>query len=203
MMSRTAAAVAVALALCSSLPALAEGSNLDTTGEGAYNARPFVVGDQTVGINVGAQIPLFALGGDSLSMNMYSGAGFGFTYQYFVAPGLAIGGTVEGSFNQTYGARNLFILPLTFRTAYWWTVKAFELGVIAEPGLYLLRLDGKGIVSPILKAGAVADWRVSNAWSVGVQAMYWFWPEIHTGDYADLTRYGNFLQTGILATYHL
>ena len=93
--------------------------------------------------------------------------------------------------------------PLTFRTAYWWTLKSFEFGIIAEPGIYIMRLQGNGMMGPVLKAGGVADWRVSNGWSVGIQAMYWLIAEIHTGSYSDLTRYGNFLQTGVVATYHL
>ena len=88
MMSRTAAALVVALALFPCLSALAEGGAPSPVAEGAYYARPFVVGDQTIGIDLGAQIPLFTFGGDSTSTDthMYTGAGFGFSYQYFVAP---------------------------------------------------------------------------------------------------------------------
>lgn len=204
-MSRKAAALVAALALIPCLSALAEGSDPASAGEGAYYARPFVVGDQTISIEVGAQIPLFTFGGNATTTEtkQYTGAGFGFAYQRFVAPGLAIGGSIEGSFNQTYGARSLFIAPLAFRTAYWWTLKSFEIGLVVEPGIYLMRLSGNTAFGPILKAGGIFDWRVSNGWSVGLDAMYWFVPEIHTGAIADETRFGNFLKVGIVASYHL
>ncbi len=205
MMTRNAAALVAALALLPCLTAFAQGKDSPSAEEGSYYARPFVVGDQSISINVGAQIPLFAFGGDATtnSSHMYTGAGFGFAYQRFIAPGLAIGGSIEGAFNETFGARTLFVAPLSFVLSYWWTVKAFEIGVLAEPGVYLMRLSGDSMFGPVMKLGGIANWRVSNGWSVGLAATYWFVPEIHTGAYSDLTRYGNFIQTGLVASYHL
>ncbi len=167
--------------------------------------NPFNKGTQTIGISAGVHIPLFVFGGNATSTedNLSTGGLFGFQYQNFIAPGLAIGGSISGAFNGTIGGGSLFVAPLTFRTAYWWSLLPFELCVAAEAGGYLMRYDNHGMVGPFAKAGGGAYWRSSPSWSLGLQTYYWLVPEIHTGDYADLTRFGNFLEVGLSAVYHL
>ena len=167
--------------------------------------NPFEKGTQTIGISAGLQAPLFTFGGDASTTDdkLKLGGLFAFQYQNFVAPGLALGGTISGAFNGTIGGRSLFIAPLSFRTAYWWSLLPFELCVGVEAGGYLMRLEGKGMLGPFAKAGGGAYWRSSPSWSLGLQTYYWLVPEIHTGDYADLTRFGNFLEVGLSAVYHL
>lgn len=167
--------------------------------------NPFTVGSQLITISAAAQIPLFTFGGDSSSTspNMYTGGSFTFGYQYFVLPRFSIGGALSGSYNLSVGSRNLFMLPLTFKAAYWWSVLPFEFTANAEVGGYLMRFDGNGMLGPIAKAGGGAYYRVSTGWSLGLEVNYWFVPEIHSGDYANLTRFGNFLETGLSAVYHL
>lgn len=166
---------------------------------------PFTVGSQLITLSVAGQIPLFTFGGDTgvTSVNTYLGGSFSFGYQYFVLPSLSIGGTLSGSYNLSVGSLSLFILPVTFKTAYWWSLYPFEFSLGAEAGAYMMRFDGNGMFGPIAKAGGGAYWRMSSGWSLGVEANYWFVPEIHTGDYADLTRFGNFLETGLIAVYHI
>jgi len=171
----------------------------------AEAVNPFEKGSQTIGLSADFQVPLFTFGGDASTTktNLKLGGTFSFQYQNFVARGLAIGGTVSGAFNGSIAGRSLFIAPLSFRTAYWWALVPFEFCVGAEAGLYLLRFDGNGTFGPFAKAGGAAYWKASPQWSLGLEAYYWLVPEIHTGDYASLTRVGNFLQTGISAVYHL
>jgi hypothetical protein len=174
----------------------------DSTGSGA---RPFEIGDQTISLSVGVDIPLFTFGGDSTSFdpNINPGGSFSFTYQYFISPGFSLGGSLAGSFNKTVGDRTLFMAPLSFRTAYWWILDPFEFSAAVEVGAYISRISGEGMMGPFAKLGGGVYWRVSNGWSIGVQPYYWFVPEIHAAPYANLTRFGNFFETSISATYHL
>jgi hypothetical protein len=181
-------------------PSATIGSGVDFGDE-----NPFTVGSQLITIAAAGQTPLFTFGGDSstTTANMYVGGSFTFGYQYFVARSLSIGGALSGSYNLSIGGLSLFTLPLTFKTAYWWSLLPFEFSVNAEVGGYMMRFDGKGMLGPIAKAGGGAYYRVSSGWSVGFEANYWFVPEIHTAPYANLTRFGNFLETGLTAVYHL
>jgi hypothetical protein len=171
---------------------------------------PFVPGEQTIGMSIGAFIPVFMISSkgelsDKLG-NLYTGGAFSFSYQYFVANGFAIGGNFSGAFNSTIGGLSVFTAPLGFTAAYWWTKLPLEFCVLGEVGGYLMRYStspSQGVVDPFAKVGAGAYWRITPAWSVGIQANFWFVPEIHYGDYAYLTEYAGFVETSISAVYHL
>lgn len=175
------------------------------SGDAPLSTSPYERGEQTIGLAASVQFPL-ALLPDSIDDNeneLLNGGAFSFCYQYFLGPGLAIGGTLSGAFNGTIASRSLFVAPLSFRTAYWWALSSFEFFTAAEAGGYIMRFDGRGMLGPFGKAGLGALWQTGTGWSVGIQANYWFVPEIHYGEYADLTRYGHFLETGLIAIYHL
>jgi hypothetical protein len=200
MKSPTAWALALILAFCPTIAAFAqEGS------AAALGARSFEKGDQIISLNAGTTIPLFTFGGNATSTEtkLYTGGSFSLGYQYFLAHGLAIGGTLSTSFNKTYGGRDFFMAPLSFRTAYWWSFRLFDLSAAFELGGYLSKVSTETMVGPFAKAGGGIYWHINNDWSLGFQTYYWLIPEIHTGDYADLTRFGNLLETSILAAFHL
>jgi hypothetical protein len=166
--------------------------------------NPFLPGEQTIGVAVGAQIPAFLVpvtgGGVG---NIKVGGSFSFGYQYFLARGWAVGGEIAASFNGTIGGASVFMLPLGATAAYWWTKLPFEFSVFAETGVYMMRENGEGIFGPFAKAGVGAYWRVSPAWSVGLRPSLWFIPEIHYGDYSSLNQYGGFVEASLTAVYHL
>lgn len=196
-----AGSLAFLLLLCPAIAAYAQEGSAPAAADG----RSFEKGDQSISLAAGVIAPLFTFGGDSTTTEtkLYAGASFSLGYQYFIAHGLAIGGTIGSSFNGTFGGRTLVVVPLTFRLAYWWSVGVFELAPIMEVGAYLSRVSGTGMIGPFAKAGGAASWRLNNDWSLGVQFFYWFIPEIHTGEYADLTRFGNYLEASVFASYHL
>ena len=169
-------------------------------------SNPFRRGDQTIALGAGLQIPLFiapAAAGATADTTLLLGGAFSFQYQYFVSTGIAIGGTIAGAFNGTIGGRSVFVAPLSFRTAYWWSILPFEFCAGGELGAYLVRLDGNGVIGPFAKAGGGAFWKTSSAWSLGLQSYFWLVPEIHTGAYADLTRWTGFMEVSLAAVYHL
>jgi len=171
-------------------------------------SSPFQPGEQTVGIALGALFPAFILPqtGEGVG-NLYTGGSFSFSYQYFVATGLAIGGNIAGAFNGTKGGLSVFTAPIGFTAAYWWTKLPLEFCVLTEVGGYLMRYStspSTGIIDPFAKAGLGAYWRVTPGWSVGIQGNFWFVPEIHYGEYfEDLTQYAGFVETSLSAVYHL
>jgi hypothetical protein len=171
----------------------------------APQINPFVKGEQTIALGAGAQVPLFMLPKDALSTGatLLVGGSMGISYQYFILPGIALGGSIGGSYNGTIGNRSLFVLPLSFRGAYWWSALPLEYNVSAELGAYLMRFSGHGMLGPFAKLGGGVSWRVSPAWSVGLQGSLWFVPEIHTGTYADLSRASGFAEISLAAFYHL
>jgi hypothetical protein len=206
MKTRTAAAVILALLLVPAAALSADDANTKARPiAGRATLADFEKGDQTIGLGIGLQLPLFIFDSDfqTTSANMNAGASFSVSYQYFVTKGLALGGSLSAAFNSTIANRSFFVAPLTFRTAYWWTTGPVELGLALEVGGDIKVLDSHTVFGPFAKAGAMAGWRISNAWSVGIQSFYWLIPEIHTGDQSSLTRYGNMLEVSATATYHL
>jgi len=168
------------------------------------NSNPFLRGDQTLQLNAGFQIPLFLLPETGYGVdNLKLGGAFSFSYQYFLSRGFAVGGALTGSFNNTIGDQTVFIAPLGVTAAYWWSSMPLEFCVQGELGGYYMRYNKKGMFGPFAKAGGGAFWRISNSWSLGLQSFLWFVPEIHVGEYADLTQYSGFIETSIAAVYHL
>jgi hypothetical protein len=166
--------------------------------------NPFLSGEQLIGLSAGFHIPVFLTpvndqGVDNLSL----GGSFSFSYQYFVARGFSIGGNIAGAFNGTIGGKSVFIAPLGATASYWWTKLPFEFSVLGEAGGFLMRYNGEGMLDPFLKAGGGAYWRASSSWSLGLQAYLWFVPEIHYGNYSELSQYSGFVETSIAAVYHL
>ena len=200
MKSPTAWALALILALCPTIASFAQEGSAATLGVQTYEK-----GDQLISLGAGTTIPLFTFGGDAAATDpkLYTGGSFSVGYQYFLTHGLAIGGTLSTSFNKTYGGRDFLMAPLSIRTAYWWSLKDFDLAASMEFGVYFSKVSTETTSGPFAKAGGGIYWRINNNWSLGLQTYYWFVPEIHTGDYVDLTRFGNILEAGVLAAFHL
>lgn len=162
-------------------------------------------GSQIIALNIGMGIPLFILPEDPLateSRPLGLGASFSLSYQYFVANRFTIGGSLTGAFSGTVGGRTLFVAPIAFKMGYWWGRKTLEYNVGLDLGMSFLRLSGNGMITPFAKLGGGLFASVSESWSLGGQVYWWFIPEIHTGSYSDLTRYGNFLEISVGALYH-
>lgn len=171
-----------------------------------FSVNPFLRGDQTIAIGAGLHIPLFIAPGDTATgdrTNLSLGGDFSFSYQYFVARGLAIGGSIAGAFNGTVGGLSLFTAPLAFTTAYWWSIAPFEFDVGGGLGGYMMRHDGDGMLGLFAKLGGGAYWRSASAWSVGLQTYFWLVPELHGGSYSEYNRTGGFLEVSVSALYHL
>jgi hypothetical protein len=173
----------------------------------AAQSSPFLPGEQTIGLSVGLHIPAlmyFPPSNTSGNLgNLYLGGSFSFSYQYFIERCLAIGGSIAGAFNNTIGSNTVFTAPLGFTTSYWWSAMPLEFSVLAEAGGYLSRYADEGMLGLFAKVGGGAYWRIAPGWSVGLQAYYWFVPELHVNPYTSLDALAGYVETSLGAVYHL
>jgi hypothetical protein len=176
----------------------------DAEEEVITSMNPFLPGEQTIGISAGLQIPAFLLPktGEGAS-NLKLGGSFGFSYQYFLYRGFALGGDLSASYNTTISGLSVFILPLGVTASYWWTKLPFEFQIFGEAGVYMMRENHQGIIDPMAKFGVGAYWRLSSGWAVGLRPTFWFIPELHYGEYKSLTQYGGFVDAALTAVYHM
>ncbi len=186
-------------------PSPGSGPNIGSdTSDAIGSVNPFLPGEQTIGLAAGLQIPAFLLPSEGGGIgNLKLGGSFSFSYQYFIARGLGIGGNIAGAFNPTIGGLWLFTAPLGFTAAYWWAKLPFEFSLLGEAGGYLMRYNNYGMIDPFAKAGCGAYWRATPSWSIGLQAYFWFVPEIHYGGSSDLSAYAGFVETSLAAVYHI
>lgn len=162
-------------------------------------------GSQLISLSTGAEIPLFILPQDPGAAESYPlgfGASFSLEYQYFIANRLTIGGSLTGAFNTTVAGRTLFIAPIAAHAGYFWGIAPMEYSLGLDAGLTIMRLSGNGVITPFTKLNFGIYRQIGESWSLGGSLSYWLIPEIHTGAYSNLTRYGNFLGLTLSALYH-
>lgn len=170
--------------------------------------RPYIKGDQFFSINAGAIFPLFiALPNSNSEDSVKSldplkiGIAGGFKWGLFLLNNFSIGAEIYGYYAQTAN-RNLLMFPISFTTSYYFKVHQFEFPVYMGLGISLNSLEDYFRVTPIIKPGAGAYWTINDKWSIGLNAEYWFIPEIVFGDYKDQTSLANFCQINLSCIYH-
>lgn len=162
-------------------------------------------GSQLISLSAGTEIPLFIIPQDSGATETYPlgfGASFSLEYQYFIANRLTLGGSLTGAFNTTVAGRTLFIAPIAAHMGYFWGIAPMEYSLGLDAGITIMRLSGNGVITPFTKLNFGIFRQISESWSLGGNLSYWLIPEIHTGAYSNLTRYGNFLGLTLSALYH-
>ena len=162
-------------------------------------------GSQAIALAVGVNVPLFILPADAEATQNNTlgiGAAFGLQYQYFVLNHLSLGGSLFGSFATTLAGQSLFVAPISAHAAYWWGDSPIEYTAGLDLGMTVMRLSGDGMLTPFAKVGGGAYYKLDKSWSLGGLASMWFIPEIHIGEYSELTRYGGFFDVSVSAVYH-
>jgi hypothetical protein len=163
---------------------------------------PYKQGDQAISLDADASVPIIIIGGTETA-GLSVGAGFGFSYRYFLDSAWSIGGSVSGAFNGTRSGRSLFIAPLAAELSYWRALVPFEGFATFGLGSYISRLANYGMIGPYASLGLALLWQTGSGWSVGGKVTGQVIPEIHISSYSGLTRTGLSLQTGFIAVYHL
>ena len=166
------------------------------------------LGDQVFSIDAGAILPLFILSGDGSAVGGFSkltvGAAGSLRWGTFINNEMTLGVDLGGMFALTKLERVLIMLPVSGMYTYAIRFYPFEVLLQAGVGVNFTKLEDDLYIGPILKPGASFYWNYSGEWSFGLQAEYWFVPEIYFGTNvpAEHTSFGNFLGITLTVLYH-
>ncbi len=177
----------------------------------------YSLGDQTFSIDAGTILPLFILANDDGAVDglgkltavggfskLTVGAVGSLRWGVFINNEMNLGVDLGGMFAFTQLERVLVMLPVTGMYTYAIRFYPFELLLHAGLGVNFTKLEEDLYIGPILKPGASFYWNYSGEWSFGLQAEYWFVPEIYFGTKvpAEHTAFGNFLGITLAVLYH-
>ncbi len=186
----------------SSPPTLPDGPESEETDPGVVRTK----GDQVFSFNAGLFLPMFF---SDTSWNFESGidhlslGGVGsLEWSTYLSSNITLGGQLSGMFAITPNKRTLTMIPFCARAGYIFYLHPFTIPVTLSAGFSFNKLGDLFEFTPILKPGVSLNWNINYDWAFGINFNYWWVPELHTGDLADQTRFGNFLETSFAATYH-
>ncbi len=178
----------------------------DYIGKSAYST-----GEQVFNINAGAIFPLFTIApfaseGTSAINPDIGETSIGLTgsleFGAFVMDNLMLGGELSGMFAATPN-RVLTMVPISFTAAYYFMFYPIEVPVHLNIGMSFNTLGDYFTMTPVIKPGIGALWNINDEWAIGLNAEYWFIPEIYYSDeFKDQSRIANFLELGISGSYH-
>lgn len=164
------------------------------------------LGDQMLSLNLGLFIPLFFTGGpDGLQdANLTLGGTGHLLWSAFLTNELAVGGELGGMFAFTPNRNTLFMIPLATRLTYFIRSYPFEFPLSLAAGMNFSRFGDSFKIDPIIIPGVGFYWNLNTEWAFGLDARYWWVPQIYTGQSeipsAD-NRFGNFLATTLSVLY--
>jgi hypothetical protein len=171
----------------------------------AYYQNPLERGTQGISFNLGGIIPRFFLNpaaGAILPTQMWPGAAFGISYEYFVDKSLSVGASFGGCFMTTVTGQTLFMVPVLATISYYFVFMPFEIAPVFEAGAAWMKVNELLAFQPLFKLGVESAYRVNKDWSLGLALKYWLVPELYSGDLSADSRLGNFLEISLLALYH-
>ncbi len=166
------------------------------------------IGDQTFSINAGVILPLFIFGVDGTVVGGFSklslGAAGSLRWATFLNNEMTLGVDVGGMFAFSKLKRVLIMLPVSGMFTYAIRFYPFELILQAGLGVNFIKFVDDLYVGPAFKPGVSFYWNYSSEWSFGIQAEYWFTPEVYFGAKppADQSEFGNFLGITFTTLYH-
>lgn len=168
-----------------------------------YDDDLYSRGDQTFIITLGTAFPgIFRSNGKTIENKLsppVGGAG-SLIYNYYLTKEIFAGVEAGGMFIRTLGSNTLFLIPVGLRGGYQFNFKRFEFPLAAAFGMVWHRYLNQGYYGIYTKLGGSAFYRVTAAWSFGINAN-WFWLPQWTGD-KDTTVHGNVLDLTLSARYH-
>ena len=166
--------------------------------EPAMNVR----GDKFIKIDLAGAFPLnfgdiFQDGESQLEIGGTGAIGF----YYFLTGDIAIGADLGFGYQPTIGSNIFNYIPLTIGAIFQPTLAHFEfpisLGIGAAVENYLSETYFPGL---ILKAGAGAFYRITPAWSLGINATWMGMPHWYKNPKYNF--FGHFLDAGLTIRYH-
>jgi hypothetical protein len=170
----------------------------------------YSTGEQIFSLTAGPIIPLFTIApspaaGDEVITMLSStniGVAGGLKWGSFVADNFYLGVDLTGMFGATAN-RTLSMIPISFTAGYYFLVWPFEFPVYLNTGFSFNTLGDYFTITPSIRPAVGAFWNITEEWAIGLNAEYWFMPEIYfTGDYINQSLIANFLQISLSGVFH-
>ena len=168
----------------------------------------YQLGDQVFNINLGLFVPLWYRNpGDfsTASTNLSLGGTGSLEYASFINPDMTLGLSLKGMFAYTPTDRLLSMFPITGKLTYYLQdAYPFEFPLFVHAGLSISRLEDETFYGPTIMPGAGVIWNMSSSWGFGLNATYWWVPMWYgpNDENASMSRFGNFLDFSLSASYH-
>ena len=174
------------------------------TAEARMVTRTFNPGDKIFSISLGVNQPIFNINPNNMKLKnpkLYLGGAAELEWDFFVLPGLALGGQIGGIFNNTPAQRTLFLVPLSFKTSYFFGIQPWEFPIGLGIGPCIDTVSDSTHVDLFLKPQGGVFYRVNAVWSFGVNVSYLFIPQIYSS-HPDQNRIANMVEFSIAGLYH-
>ncbi len=154
-------------------------------------------GDQFLKIGVMGNFPLNF--GDQLTIGGSAQLG----YYRFLNGWLAVGGDLMAGYNPTIGSNVFTFVPITFGAMFQPCAGRFEFPVTLSVGFaFETCANRKYFPGFAAKAESGAFFRITDGWSVGLNADFLYLPEWYTSTKNADSDYGIFIEAGVSARYH-
>lgn len=177
----------------------------DDTTEFEYGMT--LAGDQFIRISLGVDFPLNFPDFPSLfkkdkSQLKIGGIGF-LGYHYFITDKIAFGMDVGFGFNVSIGSHVFNYVPVIFEGTYQITKDRFEFPLMAGIGFAWENFNSQHYFPGlVLKLGGGAHYRVTESWSLGLEASYIFMPQFSAiYDKNATNRMGHYTTFDLVARY--
>ena len=162
----------------------------------------YSLGDQMFFINAGLFIPLFFFdrGGDIKDTNLTLGGNGSLSWQVFLSNHVSVGLELGGMFALSPNKRILYMVPLTAKATYWFRFYPFEIPVAIGLGGNLGILEDAAHIDFIAKPQVGFYWNFNEEWAFGLNATYWFVPQIYSGSgkvSSSHSMFGNFMDVSL------
>lgn len=154
-------------------------------------------GDQFLKIGVMGNFPLNF--GDQLTIGGSAQLG----YYRFLNGWLALGGELMAGYNPTIGSNVFTFVPITLGVMFQPCAGRFEFPVTLSVGTAFETCANKKYFPGFsAKAEAGTFFRITDGWSVGLNAEFLYLPEWYTSTKNADSDYGIFMEAGVSARYH-
>jgi hypothetical protein len=160
---------------------------------------PYSQGDKNFVISLGAVFPLIFTGVEDNQHGLSIGGTGALALNYFLTSHIFVGGEISAMFCATRGGNMLYIIPYGARIGYHFWYKRFEFPISLMLGGATEKYLEKSYLGFFVKPSASAFWRFNQDWSFGLNAAWWFIPQMpKNGNNVN----GNFLELSLAARYH-
>lgn len=154
-------------------------------------------GDQFLKIGIMGNFPLNF--GDQLTVGGSAQLG----YYRFMNSWLALGGELMAGYNPTIGSNVFTFVPITFGVMFQPSAGRFEFPQTLSVGFAFETCANKKYFPGFsAKAETGAFFRITEGWSVGLNAEFLYLPEWYTTTKNADSDYGIFMEAGVSARYH-